>query len=432
MLVSRPEIVTDRIVDFPVATRFLKLPIQNFLSIQGIEPLPPQYAMINAINDPKYRFIVGCLSRRTGKTFIANTIAFLKAMEPGTSILIVSPNYSLTNISWNEQVKLLNHHGIEIKSKNKTDREIHLENGSMIKFGSVSQADSLVGRSYDLILYDEAAIDSKGGDCYNIQLRPTLDKPNSKVIFISTPRGSNYFKDFYERGFSDLNPQWVSVHSTCEDNPRMTEADIAEARRGMSKSQFLQEYYASFISLEGQIYDAFDLDKHVVDIDFDKIERDRLRYERILGIDPGYRDATGAVVLYYDSDEDLFMCVEDYCVAGKNTAQHAEVFESMMNNHEIDMVFVDSAAAQFRQDLATMYDIPSNAANKSVLDGISYVQTLVEQDKLLISRDCLHVIEAMLNYRWDPNPNLAKPKPLHDSHSHIADALRYALYSLSR
>jgi phage terminase large subunit len=429
MQVSRDYIETGHIVDFPVTDRFLKLPIENFLEVEGIDPIAPQIAMINAINDPRHRQVIGCLSRRTGKTYISNVIAFLKAMEPGSTVLIVSPNYSLTGISWREQEAVLKRHGIEVKSKNKTDKEIHLENGSIIKFGSVSQADSLVGRSYDLILFDECALDGKGGEAYNIQLRPTLDKVNSKVIFISTPRGSNYFKEFYERGMSDDYPSWASIHSTWEDNPRMTKVDVQEAKRSMSRAEFEQEYCASFVTMEGQVYDGFDFEECVQD--FDYLDLDEY-CDRIMGIDPGYRDSTGAVLVYYSPDDDKFYCVWDYCQAGKNTKIHADHFKPIIDQHEVDMIFVDSAAAQFRVDLVSLYDIPSNNAKKSRLDGISYVQSLVEQDKLIVHKECEHVIEMLVNYRWDPNENLTKPKPIHDEYSHVADALRYALYSLAR
>jgi len=428
MQVSRSYLEYGALVDFPVADRFLKLPIENFLEIEGIEPIAPQIAMINAIQDPRHRQIVGCLSRRTGKTFISNTIAFMKAMEPETCVLIVSPNYSLTNISWNEQIKMLEKHGIEIVSRNKTDREIKLENGSMIKFGSVSQADSLVGRSYDLILFDEAALDAKGIDCYNIQLRPTLDKPNSKVIFISTPRGLNYFYDFYMRGFEEDKPTWISVHSTCKDNPRMTNADIEEAKGSMSRAEFEQEYNANFTTFEGQIYEGFDWDSCVEDLS----AMDFSDCDTIMGIDPGYKDATGAVVLKYSFDEDIFYCVWDYEVAGKTTAVHCVAFNEQIEGHDVDLVFVDSAAAQFRADMAADYDIPSNLAKKSVQDGIAYCQMLVETGKLIVDKNCEHVLHMLNNYRWDPSPNLIKPKPLHDHTSHIADALRYALYSYTR
>ena len=375
-----------------------------------------------------YRQIVGCLSRRAGKTYISNSICFVKALEPGTCVLIVSPNYSLTNISWQLQIQTLSRHGVEISSKNKTDREIHLENGSIIKFGSVSQADSLVGRSYDLILFDEAALDSNGRDCYNVQLRPTLDKENSKVIFISTPRGSNYFKDFYERGFSDKHKTWVSIHCTYKDNPRMSKADVEEARLSMSRAEFRQEYLAEFTTFEGQIYEDFDPEVHVVETDWNKY----LDCEAIMGIDPGYRDATGALAGFYDHEEDKFHFFWDYQEAGRSTKQHGEEFQAVIEEHGIELIFVDSAAAQFREDLAALYDIPSNKAIKSKLDGISYVQGLVEQGKITVDPNCEHLIECLLNYRWDPNENLQTPRPLHDEYSHLADALRYAVYTLAR
>lgn len=426
MQTSRP-IECSEILEYTVDSRFLKLPIAKFLDMKGIAPIEPQVALINAINSPSIRYVVGCLSRRTGKTFISNHVAFLKAMEPGTQVLIVSPNYSLTNISWNEQIAILTEYGIEIKSKNKTDREIHLDNGSMIKFGSVSQANSLVGRSYDLILFDECALDPKGEEAFNIQLRPTLDKMNSKAIFISTPRGLNWFYDFYQRGFSDEEPEWFSIHSTWRDNPRAVEADIKSAKRNMSSAEFKQEYEADFATFEGQIYEDFD-DSMIEE--FNPAEGSY--WETIMGLDPGYKDATGGIVIKYDPYEDIFWAIWDYCVAGKNTTTHAEVFREVIDRFDVEMVFVDSAAAQFRADLAAEHDISASKSKKAVNDGIAHVQALIASGRFKVDPSCEELILVLNNYRWDPNPSLLKPKPLHDRFSHLADALRYALYTYIR
>ena len=43
--------------------------------------------------------------------------------------------------------------------------------------------------------------------------------------------------------------------------------------------------------------------------------------------------------------------------------------------------------------------------------------------------DALRHLSCLDQYQWDPNPNLAKEKPKHNRASHMADALRYALYS---
>ncbi|MEK9954562.1 MAG: hypothetical protein VW577_04060, partial [Pelagibacteraceae bacterium] len=81
---------------------------------------------------------------------------------------------------------------------------------------------------------------------------------------------------------------------------------------------------------------------------------------------------------------------------------------------------------------AQNYDITTTNAKKSVLDGIGYVASLVDNDKLIIHQSCTEVLRSLDQYRWDPNPNLMKEKPLHDSSSHMADALRYALYSFEQ
>lgn len=223
LVISRDNVPSDQVLEFPVEDRFIKLPIENYLRLlkdpegNSIEPIRPQIALINAINNPDYRYVVAALSRRTGKTFIANVIAQLVAYMPGSNILIMSPNYSLSTISWDMQRSLLKKFEIELVKANAKDKVLELKNGSTIRMGSVAQADSVVGRSYDLVLFDEAALDNRGLDAFNIQLRPTLDKLNSKAIFISTPRGKNWFWDFFMRGFSDDFEEWVSIHSDWQE-----------------------------------------------------------------------------------------------------------------------------------------------------------------------------------------------------------------------
>jgi len=188
MEVSRRDIVLDNIVP----GKFLKVPIEQYLELLGIEAIPSQVALINAINSDKYRFIVGALSRRQGKTYIGNIIAQCVALVPGCHVLIVSPNYNLSNISFDLQRNLIKHFDLEVARDNAKDRVIELTNGSTVRLGSVNQIDSVVGRSYDFVLFDEAAL-ADGETAFNVAIRPTLDKPGSKALFISTPRGKNWF-----------------------------------------------------------------------------------------------------------------------------------------------------------------------------------------------------------------------------------------------
>ena len=63
------------------------------------------------------------------------------------------------------------------------------------------------------VLFDEAAL-GNGEDAFNVALRSTLNHPNSKTIFISTPHSrNNWFAKFFDRRFSDKYPAWVSIQA---------------------------------------------------------------------------------------------------------------------------------------------------------------------------------------------------------------------------
>ena len=424
LTISRDDVDRDTITEFPASSRFIKLPIVNYLKLLGIWETVnrPQIALINAINSPKYRFVCAALARRLGKTYIANVVAQLVTLIPGSNVLIISPNYNLSTISFELQRKLIRHFDLEITRDNLKDKIIELSNGSTIRMGSLGTVDSCVGRSYDLIIFDEAALGSDGEAAFNVALRPTLDKPNSKAIFISTPRGrQNWFSKFFERGFSPDFPEWCSITADYTENERMKESDVAEARRSMSKAEFEQEYMASFTVFEGQIYN-FD---HANIMEYVPGDGD----ESLAGCDPGFRDPTAFVPIVYCPMEDVFHIVDEYLENEATTSKHADAFSELIGKWRIDPIFIDPAAAQFAGDLAYTYNIATIKAKKDILPGIAYVQTLVEQNRLRVAPHCLSVLGMLDQYRWDTRENLVAEKPLHDIHSHLADAVRYALYT---
>jgi len=404
--------------------KFIKLPIDGYMDLLGVTPNSSQTALINAINNPKYRFVCAAISRRQGKTYIANIIGQLITLVPGSNVLLMSPNYSLSQISFDLQRQLIKHFDLEVTRDNAKDKVIELSNGSTIRMGSVNQVDSVVGRSYDLIIFDEAAL-VDGKDAFNVALRPTLDKQNSKAIFISTPRGrNNWFAEFWQRGFSDEFPEWASVRATYHENPRLSETDIAEARKTMSEAEFNQEYMADFNVFEGQVW-AFNHETQIADLS----ELETGRMDIFAGMDVGYKDPTAFCVIAYDWDAKVFYLVDEYLNSERTTEQHAIEIKKLIDKWDIDYIYIDSAAQQTRFDFAQNYDITTINAKKSVLDGIGAVAGIVDNDQLFVHQSCKESLLCLDQYQWDPNPNLLKEKPKHNYASHMADALRYALYS---
>ena len=424
LTISREDIVSDYLMNFTEQDRFIKLPIDGYMELLGIDPNTSQTAIINALNNPKYRFVCAAVSRRQGKTYIANIIGQLVSLVPGSNILLMSPNYSLSQISFDLQRNLIKHFGLEVIKDNAKDKVIELSNGSTVRMGSVNQVDSVVGRSYDLIIFDEAAL-VNGKDSFNVALRPTLDKENSKALFISTPRGrNNWFADFYYRGFSEEYPEWASLRATYHENTRLSEQDIQEARKSMSEAEFNQEYEADFNIYEGQIW-AFDHENCIADLS----EFETKNMDVFAGMDVGYKDPTAFCVIAYDWDEQKYYLVDEYLDAERTTEQHAAQIQKLIEKWNIDWIYIDSAAQQTRFDFAQNYDITTINAKKSVLDGIGKVATVVDNDLLIVDQRCDETLLCLDQYQWDPNPNLMKERPKHNHASHMADALRYALYS---
>ena len=431
LTISRDDIDRYDITELEASVRFIKLPVANYLKLLTFnnqvvydELNRPQIGLINAVNNPKYRFICAALSRRLGKTFIANVIGQLVALIPGCNVLIMSPNYNLSSISFDLQRRFIKHFDLEVAKDNLKDKIIELKNGSTIRMGSITTVDSCVGRSYDLIIFDEAALGSDAENAFNISLRPTLDRPGAKAIFISTPRGkNNWFSRFYQRGFSPDYPAWISLHADYTENERMKPEDVEEARRSMSKAEFEQEYMASFNSFEGQIYNF----KPECIQEFEHVDG----CEYFAGLDPGYRDPTAFIVIAYIPSIDKFHVIDEYQTAEAVTEGHAKAIEELVNKHGIDPIFIDAAAAQFAADLAYTYNLATIKGKKQVLEGIAFVQTIIEQDRLLVSPHCTITLEMLDQYQWDKRETLTTEKPVHDVQSHIADALRYALYTFT-
>jgi phage terminase large subunit len=355
------------------------------------------------------------------------------------TVLIISPDYALSSISWDLQRQLLDKFDIERVRDNAKDRIIELSNGSMIKIASVSRVDSAVGRSYDLIIFDEAALNDAGGQAFNIALRPTLDKDGSKCIFISTPRGDNWFRQFFDRGFSDEYPDWLSIHANYKENPRASEKDIAQARKTMSHAEFEQEYEANFVTFEGQVW-AFN-NSCIQDLTsmINRIVESPGRLEIIGGLDLGFRDQTALVVMYveYRDGFNYYYIIDEYVATERTTEKHAEEIRARVDLYELDYIFADSAAAQSRYDLAAQYDISTVAAIKSVQDGIGMVGAVVDNDRLVVHEECIESIYALRNYKWKGDQadgvwSIESQKPEHNRASHCADAIRYAIYTYER
>ena len=381
-----------------------------------------QKAMIEGLNEN--RFFVHIAARRTGKSYAAAILAFGKLLEPGQQVMVVAPNFSLSSIIWDYVTDLIKQLEIEVDRFNQKDKVVRLINGSVFRLLSANNRDSLVGRAANLLIVDEAAI-IPNEEYFTRDLRPALSTyKDSRCLWISTPRGKgNYLYNYYLRGSDQEYADWGSALFTWRSNPLLSENDVKEARRAISRALFAQEYECEWTTTEAQIYEALDENKHIGEYVGERFS------EVIAGLDVGYRDDNVFVVIGFDGKS--YYIIDEYVSKESTTSELAARIQEKMDEWSIDTIYIDSAAQQLKADFAYDYDIYCENAVKSVNDGINYVQVLIEQDNLFFdTMGSTHCFSAMSSYRW--NPNTETPKPVHDWTSHPCDAIRFAIYTHSK
>lgn len=400
---------------------FFKIKIQRLL-----DKLPTpvtfnesQWAMVENLDSS--RFCVHIAARRTGKSYAAAILAFAKLLEPGQQVMVVAPNFSLSSIIWDYVTDLIRLLDIEVDKFNQKDKVVKLINGSVFRLLSANNRDSLVGRAANLLIVDEAAI-IPNDEYFTRDLRPALSTfTDSRCLWISTPRGKgNYLYTYFLRGDDPEYPDWTSSIHTWRSNPLLSESDVDEARRTITKALYLQEYECEWTTTESQIYLDLDEEKHVGDYVGERFA------EVIGGLDVGYRDENVFVVIGTDGDN--YFIIDEFISKESTTSELAAEIQEKISEWGIDTIYIDSAAQQVKADFAYDYDIYCENAIKSVNDGINSIQVLIEQDRLFFDTEgARHTYSAMSSYKW--NPNTENPKPIHDWCSHPCDAVRYAIYT---
>lgn len=200
------------------------------------KPHPKQSEIINC----SARFIVVDAGRRFGKSVISQTMGIMSAVE-GKQVAYITPTYQLAKTFFKELARTL---PADLVKKNESDLYFEFITGGVIRFFTGERLDNLRGNKFHLVVIDEAAFIPNLEDGWKQAIRATLTDYKGRAIFISTPRGNNYFKALHLKGYSD--PDWQSFHFTSYDNPYIDPLEIDDAKRELPEVVFNQEYLGMF------------------------------------------------------------------------------------------------------------------------------------------------------------------------------------------
>jgi len=173
--------------------------------------------------------------RRFGKSELSQILSVTYAVK-GYSVAYITPTYGLAKVFFSKLTESLE------MPKNKSDLKIDFPNGGQVEFFTGERLDNLRGRKFHLVIIDEASYIPDLEQGWQNSIRPTLTDYKGKAIFLSTPRGKNYF---YSLFMKQGEPDWASFKFTSYDNPFIDPQEIDEARMQLPEVVFEQEYMAN-------------------------------------------------------------------------------------------------------------------------------------------------------------------------------------------
>lgn len=371
------------------------------------------------ISQDENRFRILAAGRRFGKSYLAMNEMAKFARYPDQRILAVAPTYKqCKNIWWNDLKGMM----IEknwAKKINESELQITLVNGSTITLRSSENYDALRGAKYNFIVLDECA-DMKPDVWFSV-LRPTLSDTGGHALFISSPKGRNWFYDLYCEGEKE---NYSSYQYTTIDGGFVPPEEVEQARLDLDSRTFEQEYEAQFVSYSGIIYYAF-AEQNIKSYPGVLDKDDVLHVGCDFNIDP--MSATVAIV-----KNGIGWVIDEIEIYGSNTNELVQEIRARYHHNRI-IAYPDSSGIKRTTNSGISdHQILQNAGfklmvqpgNPPVIDRIASVNGAFEKDKLYIDPKCRKVKECLIKHTYKEGTR----QPEKGIHDHMNDALGYFVY----
>ena len=386
-------------------------------------PRPQQLVLHNTLDE--YRFVVGVMHRRFGKTVAAINHLIKKAIEcplENPRYCYVAPTYTQAKrIAFDYLVKFTQPLGATVNIS-----ELRVDFwGRRISLHGADNFDSLRGTYYDGVVLDEIA--DMNPKVWNEVLRASLTDRRGWCLFIGTPKGNNHFKDFRDRAAE--SDDWGLVEFKASETGIIAEDELRAAKREMGEEKYQQEFECGFnASVEGSYYG-----KQVNELESKgqvcHIERDDL-CKTYVAWDLGMGDSTSIWVAQVAGQEVRLL---DYI---ENHGQGLDWYVRELTNrgwHKAPQLLPHDVQVRElgtgRSRLEVLQDAGLDCTvvpRLGVDDGIQAVRRLLPRC-WFDAKATKQGLDCIRNYRreFDEKRQVFYDKPLHDWSSHGSDAFRY-------
>ena len=375
------------------------------------------------IFDDTSRFRVVAAGRRFGKTFLSMWEIARVARHPNKKIYYISPSYRMSKqIIW-EDIKSELIKRRWVAKINESDLTITLVNNSRISLRSADNPDSMRGVSLDAVILDEAAYMSK--ETWTSVIRPTLSDRQGTALFISTPRGYDWFHEMWSNAHS--NKDWSAFQFTTVEGGQVTETEVESAKQDLDLRTFRQEYMATFENVANNVYYAWDMANV-------KAWEEPVPRTLLVGIDFNIDPVTSIVCV---QTEVGLHVIDEIIIPNSNTDELAQAIISRYGGNRI-IAFPDPAgsarktSSKGRTDHIILQEcgmhVKARRAHPPIRDRINAMNRLLCDAngvrKLYVDPKCKKTIEMFQKHEYKDGTGLPSKT---DGYDHTSDALGYCV-----
>ncbi len=365
-----------------------------------------------------------------GKTVALVMDAFDYAMRyPNASIVLFRRSYPELEETLIKRAKEF--YPTEIGKYNESKKYFTFINGSKILFRYLEKQNDILryqGAEFDYIGFDELTHFSQ----YQFEyMKSRLRSAKGYPTYIRTtsnpdpknPQNNEWVKKYFVKFAppfkikrDEIGRTRCYIPASVYDNPYLLRNDPDYVRRleSLPEEEKQALLYGNWdVELEGLIYNNFDFDKHVKDLQI------KPSWYIFAGLDFGATNPTA--VVFIATDGDIFYVFDEIYTPEILDDELAREIK-IRNPRE---VYADpSGKGRIRELRARRVNV--KPADNDVMSGIFKVKEIIKDNRLFISPKSENTLLEIKNYRWAES----KDKPL-KAFDHAMDALRYAIKTYS-
>lgn len=289
---------------------------------------------------------------------------------------------------------------------------------------------SLMGTNPSGVVFSEYALQDPRAYQY---IRPILTANDGWALFISTPRGKNHLWTLYQ--IAQEHPDWFCYKLTIEDTKHISMHEIERERSEgiMSEDLIQQEYFTSFqLGVEGAFYakylDSMRSKGQISDVPWENGFSVHTAWD--LGI-------SNTSIIFFQVIGQTVRIIDCYSKHKEGLEHYVRILQEKPYTYgkhifPHDVAVRELGTGMTRVEKLRQLDITATIAPRlSVVDGIEAVRSTLSR-VWFDEHKCHDLLRALENYRqeYDAKKRVYKGFPLHDEHSHYADAMRYLCISL--